>query len=109
MESGNPSNLKILLIKESAVIEAVGRQRKGIKCVILVNLSTTIMAVVISLDFGNSTIKSFEISDQGLFGIDKGEGRSYGLCLRTLALQQISQDLTNILHHNVTLATRSYD
>jgi len=28
-----------------------------------------------------------EISDQGLFEVDKGERRPYGLCLGTLALQ----------------------
>jgi len=75
MESGKPSNLKIWLIKESAAIEAVGKQRKRIKCAILVNLSTTVMTVIISLDFGNSTIKSMEMSDHGLSGVDKGDKR----------------------------------
>jgi len=31
MESGKPCNLKIELIKVSAAIEVVGRQRRGIK------------------------------------------------------------------------------
>jgi len=38
-----------------------------------------------------------EISGQDLFGVDKGERRPYGLCLGTLTLQQISQNLIKFL------------
>jgi len=46
--------------------------------------------VVISLDLGNSTMKSIEISDQGLSGVERGERSLYGLCLGILDLQQTS-------------------
>ena len=48
---------------------------------LLVKRSTTTIIVVISLDLDNSTVKSIEISDQALLGVDKGERSPYGLCL----------------------------
>lgn len=55
------------------------------------------MIVVISLDFGSSTIKSIEIADQALSGVESSESKPYGLCLGILDLAQISQDLMNFL------------
>ena len=49
-----------------------------------------------SLDSGRSTIKSIDNSDHGLFGVERGESRPYGLWQGTLFLQQISKDLTNL-------------
>jgi len=75
IDSGKLYNLKMLAINESAAITAVGRYRKGIKWTILVNLSTTTIIVVISLDLGNSTMKSIEISDQALLGVESDDNK----------------------------------
>jgi len=75
---------------------ALGRQRKRIKGAILIKRSTKTIIKEGSLDFGRSTIKSVDNSDHGIFGVERGEGRPWGLWRGTLFLQQISQDLTNL-------------
>ena len=59
--------------KASESIEAIWRQQNGIKWVTLVKRSTMTIMQVKSLDFGISIIKSIDMSDQDLLGVDKGE------------------------------------
>lgn len=72
MSWGIPKTQNIWLMTNSAVSLAVGSLDRGINLAALENLSKMTNIVVFPWDGGSPLIKSMDICDQGLWGMESG-------------------------------------